>query len=139
MAKKFPKHWMDTIVVQPMDFAVLVVRPSSLAMFIEHMEHHKCDKHFQADVHEQIASVQSGGASFYSSESTNILFLPDEWDDIVVFHEALHCAVHLWDIAGANLQLPDNDEVLTYTQGHVVNLLKKKFYPEKKKKCQSKK
>lgn len=139
MAKKFPKHWMDTIVVQPMDFTVLVVRPSSLAMFLEHMEHHECGKHFQADIQVQIDAVMNGGGSFFSSESSYILLLPDEWDDIVVFHEALHCAIRLWDDVGADLILPDNEEVLTYTQGHIVKLLKKKFYPEKKKKCQSKK
>lgn len=139
MAKKFPKHWPDIIRVQPMNFPVMVVRPSSLAMFLEHMEHHKCGKHFQAEVHDQVERVQSGGASFYFGGENYILFLPDEWDDINVFHEALHCAIRLWDDVGADLSLPENEEVLTYTQGHIVKLLKKKFYPEGKKKCRSKK
>jgi hypothetical protein len=130
MGKKFkhPRDWADTITVQPMAFPVLVVTPSSLAKFLEHMEHHECGKHFQADIIHHTEKAKNGGACFYFDSGNYILLLPAEWDDESVFHEALHCAIRLWHDVGARLQLPRNEEVLTYTQGHIVQMLKKQIY-----------
>lgn len=130
MAGGHPRNWADRIQVEPMQIWVMVVRPSSLAKFMEHMEYHGCGPHFKASIQEHIEKVTQGGGCFYSDESNYILMLPDEWNDIVVFHESLHCAVRLWHDVGADLALPDNEEVLTYTQGYIVRLLKKKFYKE---------
>lgn len=138
MGKKgHPAKWADSIIVQPMELPVMVVRPSNLALFLEHMEHHKCSKHFQADIAFHLAKTDNGGACFYFDNKNYILLLADEWDETSVFHEALHCAIRLWHDVGAKLKVPQNEEVLTYTQGHIVALLKKHIY--KVKKCRPKK
>ena len=132
MARRHPKHWNDFIVVHPMGFEVMVVRPSSLAMFLEHMDYHGCGPHFKADMQVHLHKVENGGGCFYFDGENYILLLPDEWSDTVIYHEALHCAIRLWHDVGAGLLLPDNEEVLTYTQGYIVELLKQKFYKVKK-------
>lgn len=57
-----------------------------------------------------------------------LLILPEEWDDEVVYHEALHCATRMWYDVGADLVVPKNDEVLTYTQGYIANYIKEVCY-----------
>lgn len=128
-------HWPDLIKVQPMDWQVFIVRPSSLAAFSE-MRLSIGDDPVQVIADNQMweDGLKSGGAMFSVVNTNYILALPDEWNDELVYHEALHCASRLWHDAGAQLKLPRNDEVLTYTQGHIVKLLKQKFYKEQVKK-----
>lgn len=133
--------WKTRILVQPMNWNVFVTTPSSLADFCQWLLDSGADP--VEVVKTQIVwreSLDSGGAMFSIWGENYILVLPDEFKDELVYHEALHCAVNLWADAGANLELPLNEEVLTYTQGHIVQLLKKHIYklPEKKT-CQSEK
>ena len=128
---KHPKDWLDTVWVQPLNHCIYVVRPSSLVMFVEHMKFHKCDKHFIRDVKEMVKHVKScpGNATYYSDDVGNsIMVLPDEYDEMATYHEALHAAVRLWHRAGAKLKLPRNDEVLTYAQGDIVKSIKRQVY-----------
>lgn len=131
--------WKTRIVVQPMNWNVFVTTPSSLAAFCQWLLDQGADP--VEVVKTQIVwedSLSSGGAMFSIWGENYILVLPEEFDDQLVYHEALHCAINLWKDAGAQLDIDFNEEVLTYTQGHVVQLLKKHIYkiPEKKP-CQS--
>lgn len=49
-----------------------------------------------------------------------LLLLPAEFNHHVVFHEALHAATRIWYDCGAQLEVPHNDEVLTYTMNYLV-------------------
>lgn len=124
------KEWADTIMVQPLNHQVMVVRPSNFALFSKHMKYHECAASFIEEVGHRVGLAERGeGACFYHDTSGNrILVLPDDYDEICVWHEALHAATWLWHYAGAELEVPRNDEVLTYTQGHIVRLLKKEIY-----------
>lgn len=128
------RKWKDVIKVQPMDWQVFVVRPSSLADFRDALlswGHHPVTT---AECHhEWEQSLSYGGAVFTEWGGNYIMALPDTWDHELVYHEALHCAIRLWDDAGARLKLPGNEEVLTYTQGHIVKLLTEKFYKDQRK------
>jgi hypothetical protein len=131
---KHPKDWLDTIWVQPIDRCIYVVRPSSLAKFVEHMEYHGCNKYFIKDVKKMTKHVKAtpGNATYYSDDAgNNIMVLPDEYDEMATYHEALHAAVRLWHNIGAQLKLPRNDEVLTYTQGDIVRNIKRQIYKMK--------
>ncbi len=44
------------------------------------------------------------------------LYLDMEAPVSTLFHECLHVATDMWNEMGANLVVPDNDEVLAYTQ-----------------------
>lgn len=56
-----------------------------------------------------------------------IMYLPEEYEERVVWHEALHATTRLWYDAGAGLDSMVNDEVLTYTQGYIVGLIKELY------------
>lgn len=59
-----------------------------------------------------------------------LVILPDEYSSEIVYHEALHCATSMWYDVGANLEVPRNDEVLTYTQGFIANYIKEVCYAD---------
>lgn len=125
------RKWKDIIRVQPMNWQVFVVRPSNLAAFADYLL--KVGMHPVTTVechHEWEQSLKGGGAMFTEWAGNYILALPDTWDSELVYHEALHCAIRLWHDAGAKLELPLNEEVLTYTQGYIVRLLVEKFYKQ---------
>lgn len=42
-------------------------------------------------------------------------------------HECLHCSTYVWERAGANLHVFENDEVLAYQQGHILELVAETF------------
>ena len=46
-----------------------------------------------------------------------LICLPDEYNATTVFHECFHACMRVWYDAGADLQFPQNDEVITYMQG----------------------
>jgi hypothetical protein len=127
------RKWKDIIKVQPMNWQVFIVRPSSLADFSQFRLDLGDDP---VEVVEDNASwdycLRSGGAMFCCRGPNYVMVIHDEWDHETTYHEALHCASRLWHDAGADLKLPRNDEVLTYTQGHIVRLLIEKFYKEQK-------
>ena len=50
--------------------------------------------------------------------------LPKEYNPILTAHECLHAAIAIWSHAGANIALPDNDEVLTYTMDALHRMIK---------------
>lgn len=52
-----------------------------------------------------------------------LIWVEDPDDPVVVAHEALHAATYVWEKAGANLHVYNNDEVLTYTMGHIMDLI----------------
>lgn len=59
------------------------------------------------------------------------IILPEHWDHGVVYHEALHAATAMWYDVGAELKVPDNDEVLTYTMNYIVNYIEEVCYADK--------
>ena len=133
MSKK-NKHedWANTIWIEPFDWPILLVTPSNFAKFKKHMKFHKCSKEFIAECKVGMQYAINGGGCFYSDAGCNyIMFLPDTYNETTTYHECLHAAVHLWDRAGGNIKLPRNDEVLTYTQGYIVRLVKAHLYPSK--------
>lgn len=46
---------------------------------------------------------------------------------LAVVHEALHATTYVWETVGANLHVHHNDEVLAYTQGHILDLVMSAF------------
>lgn len=75
-----------------------------------------------------LASAESCQGLFIGwSKFYYIMYLPEEYDDVVVYHEALHATTKLWEDAGAELDSCKNDEVLTYTQGYIVAEIKKLY------------
>lgn len=120
--------WNDLVKVQPFNWDLFIVRPSSLAAFGKHMKECGWDKAARKEALSTMKeALDAGGAMFYHGQ---IMVLPDEWLESHVWHEALHAAIHYWEEAGAQLGLYDNQEVLTYTQGHIVKLVKEKVYTE---------
>lgn len=125
------RKWKDIIKVEPLGWSVHVVRPSTLADFANFLLSTGAHRVLVAECHNDWEeSLESGGAMFTEWNGTYIMALPDEFVHELVYHEALHCAIRLWADAGAKLALPDNEEVLTYTQGYIVRLLVAKFYKQ---------
>lgn len=56
------------------------------------------------------------------------MILPEEWDAGTVHHEALHAATAMWYDVGANLKVPQNDEVLAYTMNYIADYIKEVCY-----------
>ncbi len=59
-----------------------------------------------------------------------LVILPEIYSAEVVFHEALHCATSMWYDIGAELEVPQNDEVLAYTQGYIATYIKEICYAD---------
>ncbi|MEE8598924.1 MAG: hypothetical protein V3S69_05360 [Dehalococcoidales bacterium] len=55
------------------------------------------------------------------------MYLPEEYVEQFVWHEALHCTTQMWYDAGGNIHSCENDEVLTYTQGYIVGMIKELY------------
>ncbi|AUR90170.1 hypothetical protein NVP1139A_02 [Vibrio phage 1.139.A._10N.261.48.C6] len=87
------------------------------------------DKFTAEELSELAARVGDYDAFMTMTESGFVfLYIPalqhpiNEWtahDFGTLAHETLHAAVAVWDCVDANLVLPDNDEVLAYTQGYL--------------------
>lgn len=76
-----------------------------------------------------LADEGTEAAAILLLDDLNILMmLPEEWDEIAVWHESLHCATRMWYDVGAELKVPRNDEVLTYTQGYIASYIKEVCY-----------
>lgn len=94
-----------------------------------------CAKHelveLSEDIHSNYESYSEGmTASFWHNDQqplNYVMLLPDEYVESVVWHEALHLTTRMWEQAGAELHFCHNDEVLTYTQGHVVEVIKRMY------------
>lgn len=63
-----------------------------------------------------------GAGAFFAADTT-LFFWVDDCDIISIMHESLHIATYMWHKAGANLHMYENDEVLAYTQGHILELV----------------
>lgn len=124
------KDWKHTVIVQPLGWGIMVVTPSSLADYLKHMKYHKCGKDFRDEVARRTARSENGSdATFYHDDRGNyIMMLPDKYMACSTYHEALHAAIDMWEQAGAQLKLFRNQEVLTYTQGHIVDMIRKTIY-----------
>lgn len=121
--------WPHIVRVQPFDWNIHIVAKSNLAGWFNYIMKLGEDPTWCVSNHQEIEKLlESGGAHFYSDDQRNyVLMLPDKFKAELVYHEALHAAVCLWHDAGANLILPDNDEVLTYTTDHIVRLVKQHY------------
>lgn len=128
--------WNDRVSVQPFNWDLFIVTPSSLAAFEKHMKVSGFSKKKRKEIISTFDEVfRDGGAMFHSGQ---VLVLAEEWNEKQVWHEALHTAIGFWQDAGAQLALEANQEVLTYTQGHIVDLVRE-FYAKRASRCQSKK
>lgn len=56
-------------------------------------------------------------AMFWSSDGCYLMCLPEKFDHTAVYHECFHACMRIWYDAGAKLEFPQNDEVITYMQG----------------------
>lgn len=130
MAKKkvkADKKWKYQFVVQPFDWTLNLVTPSCLEAFRRFREKAGDDKIELEQCYRVIsAQLESGGACYiqWGGGVEPVVALPDNFDYAKTYHEAFHCATLLWEHAGANLNVPENDEVLTYTADHVVREIK---------------
>ena len=63
-----------------------------------------------------------GSGAFFGVD-TLLFFWVEDFDILAITHEALHIATYMWEKAGANLHVYNNDEVLAYSQGHILDLV----------------
>lgn len=59
-----------------------------------------------------------------------LLILPEEYNVTTVHHEALHAATRMWYDVGANIKVPENDEVLAYTMNYIADYIKEVCYAD---------
>lgn len=64
--------------------------------------------------------ADGGGQSF-------VMYLPEERDEEVLWHEALHMSTALMDVHGVEISA-QNDEVLAYLQSHIVREVDRRAY-----------
>lgn len=57
-----------------------------------------------------------------------LLVLPEEYNATTIHHESLHAATRMWYDVGANLVVPENDEVLAYTMNYIADYIKEVCY-----------
>lgn len=71
------------------------------------------------------------GGSFYAlplvSGGTIFVMVLGEYEEEVIYHEALHAAFIMLDSVGVRVTA-DNHESMTYAQSYLVSEIKKKFY-----------
>jgi len=60
------------------------------------------------------------GGFMWHTDGSYAMVLPEKYDAHVTFHECLHAATRIWYDAGADLEVPCNDEVLTYMMNYLV-------------------
>ncbi|AUR81816.1 hypothetical protein NVP1015O_02 [Vibrio phage 1.015.O._10N.222.51.E5] len=105
---------------------ICVIRNLPEALKIPEIKHCFTDEEIA-----EISAVLHTFEGFCAQTDSGFLFicLPfferhcDDWtpkDYGTLAHEALHASVAVWNAVEANLVLPDNDEVLAYTQGYLV-------------------
>lgn len=123
---KAPKVWKWQFTVQPFNWTLNLVTPSSLEEFRRFREKAGDDKIELEQCYRILSEhLSHGGACYIQWGGVEpVVALPDEFDYARTYHESFHCATLLWEHAGANLNVPDNDEVLTYTADHVVREIK---------------
>jgi len=85
-----------------------------------------CDKNELHDM-KAVGDMPDGGAQHWGCYISNdkqpfmyVMVLPEDFQTETVYHEALHCAMTMWEQAGAELDMTRNQEVVTYTQTHIV-------------------
>lgn len=64
--------------------------------------------------------------------SSYLICLPDEFNHGTVYHECFHACMRIWYDAGAGLQFPQNDEVVTYMQGVMAKKIEELYCANKK-------
>lgn len=69
---------------------------------------------------------------FFWDDSCYLMCLPDEFNAETVYHECFHACMRIWYDAGANLEFPQNDEVITYMQGIMVKKIEEIYSANKK-------
>lgn len=69
---------------------------------------------------------------FLHNNGNYAMVLPEKFDMHTVFHECLHAATRIWYDTGAELQVPQNDEVITYMMNYLVARIEE-FYSANKK------
>jgi hypothetical protein len=69
-----------------------------------------------------------GGCIRIGGEGLILIVLPLHYDAGVIHHEAFHAASHMWYDVGADLQVPLNDEVLTYTMNYIADYITEVCY-----------
>ena len=82
-----------------------------------------CDKNDLVEMKELGDVGEQHNGSFISNDKQPFMYvmvLPEMFQTETVYHEALHCAMTMWEQAGAELHMTSNQEVLTYTQTHIV-------------------
>ena len=94
----------------PNSILVVVLGPDMLDRFIPYMRM-SLDRKEGMLCHAGTFGVTPNGIPF--------IYLPEEYNTLTTAHECLHAAVYLWDSVGAQLKLPDNDEVLAYTMDYL--------------------
>ena len=94
---------------------VVVVGPDMLDRFIPYMR-------MSSDRKEGM--LVTAGTFGVTPNEFPFIYLPEEYDSVTTAHECLHAAVYLWDSVGAQLSLPDNDEVLAYTMDYLHKQIK---------------
>lgn len=119
------------IVIEPYGWTVNVYTQSSLE------EYKKAERKLHAPEHEIIYEVGKieqllceGGACCgpMSNGRGWAIFLPDDYKESVVWHEALHTVIHMIKDSDQPLVLPDIEEQLAYMQGYVVYQIRQKVY-----------
>lgn len=63
--------------------------------------------------------------------NTYLMCLPEEFNAETVYHECFHACMRIWYDAGANLEFPQNDEVITYMQGTMVKKIEELYNAHK--------
>ena len=65
------------------------------------------------------------GVFLYCSNGAMCIALPAEFDMHITFHECLHAAGRIWYDAGAQIEVPKNDEILTYFMNYLVEQIER--------------
>lgn len=94
----------------PRSILVVVIGPDMLDRFIPY---------FNMSLSRKEGMLTHAGTFGVTPNGVPFIYLQDEYNTITTAHECLHAAVYLWDSVGAQLSLPDNDEVLTYTMDYL--------------------
>ncbi len=107
----------------------LVIGSEMLKLFMERF-HMQTDQFLLDMVH----NPQALGGFLNLGGQDYVIILPDEWVHSTVYHEALHAATRMWYDIGAELKVPENDEVLTYTVGYIADFIEAIYLDKNKSK-----
>lgn len=128
---------MITITMQPLDLKIPVVVESELPMFLEACRS-TCSNLAKLEAagatiskHLADGGAMTGCDMVEEFDHPIVLFLLDEYDEEMVYHEALHAVIDGWAAAGKRIKLGgkyDDSEILTYGQAHLVREIKRLVY-----------